>query len=57
MEAGAANVVGEEGDVTGIEEIRPRVVEIETSSEIKGTSIEEEEPLAVTREVSTFPTS
>ena len=37
---------------TETEEIRPQVVEIETSSEIKGTVIEKEVPLAGIGEVS-----
>ena len=56
METRDVNVEGEEGKVTKTEEISSQVVNIETSSDIKGTAIEEEEPLAETGEVSTFLT-
>ena len=45
MEYGATNAAGEEGEVAKTQEIIPQVIEIETSLEIKGTLIEEEEPL------------
>ena len=35
-------------------EVKPQVIDIESSFEIRGTIIEEEEPLAETREVSTL---
>ena len=45
MEARAVNVAGEEGEAAETGKIRPQIVDIETSSEIRGTIIEEEEPL------------
>ena len=56
MKVGSANAALEEGEVVETGEIRPQIVDIETSSEIRGTIIEEEEPLAETREVSFFLT-
>ena len=56
MEDGAANAAVEEGEVAETGKIRPQIVDIGTSSDIRGTIIEEEEPLAETREVSFFLT-
>ena len=56
MKVEAVNVTIEEGEDVENGEIRPQIVDIETSSEIRGTIIEEEEPLAETREVCFFLT-
>ena len=55
MKAGAAIAVGEE-EVEQTGEIRPQVVEIENSLEIKGISIEDDENLVETGKIYTFLT-
>ena len=55
-EARAVNASREEGVVAETQEISPQVVEIKTSSKIKGTVIEQEEPLSRIGEVSTLLT-
>ena len=52
-----AYAVVKEGEVLETGEIRPQIIDIKTSSEIRGTIIEEEEPLAETGEVFAFLTS
>ena len=56
MEAGAMNVEVEEGEGAGTVEIRAQIDDIETSSKIRGTIIEEEEPLEETGDVFVFIT-
>ena len=56
-EVGVVNVEVEEDEVADtwdFREINPQVVDIESSYEIRGTIIVEEEPFAKTREVSTL---
>ena len=54
MEVGATNAGVEEGEFAVTGEIIQQIIDIETSSEIRGTIIEEEEPLVETGEVSIF---